>query len=132
MGHSNLFHFANKYSDYLIVGLDNDNTIKKEKGKNRPINNYKRRSKLLSDFETVNKIFLIEKIFKHGSEKSLEAFREIVYKIRPTHIFTHKGCDKYWKQKSDVAKNNGVKILLDKSRKVTSSSAIIAKLSSEL
>lgn len=132
LGHINLFRFVKKYADFLIIGLDNDKTIKKIKGKNRPINNYKRRSELLSDLETVDKIFLIEKTSIHGSEEALDSYKEIVDKIQPTHIFTHKGCDKHWKEKSSIAKSKGIKFLLDKSRIITNSGTILDKLSSEI
>lgn len=61
MGHANLFRFAKKYTDNLIIGLDNDKTIKLVKGNNRPINNHKNRSKLLAELASVDKIFLSRK-----------------------------------------------------------------------
>lgn len=44
LGHLNLFRFAKKHIDILIVGLDHDETIKQTKGSNRPINNFERRA----------------------------------------------------------------------------------------
>lgn len=132
LGHTNLFHFAKKYADFLIVGLDNDETIKLVKGKNRPVNNYKRRSKLLTELENIDKVFIIKKTSTHGSEEAFEFYKNIVEKIKPTHIFTHKTCDKYWKKKRDIAQANKIKILLDNSRKITNSGTILDKLSSEL
>lgn len=132
LGHINLFRFAKKHIDFLIIGLDNDTTVRKVKGKNRPINDYKRRSELLSDLETVDKIFLIEKTSIHGSEEALDSYKQIVDKIKPTHIFTHKKCDRHWRKKSDVAKNKSIKIMFDNSRKITNSGSILDKLYSEL
>lgn len=68
LGHINLFRFAKKHVDCIIVGLDNDQTIKLVKGKNRPVNNFRRRSEVLTDLETIDKIFLVEKTSFHGSE----------------------------------------------------------------
>jgi cytidyltransferase-like protein len=132
LGHINLFRFANKYVDFLILGLDNDKTIKQVKGKNRPVNNCKRRSELLSDLETVDKIFLIEKTSIHGSEEAFDSYKDIVEKIKPTHILSHKTCDKHWKKKKNIAKSNNIKLLLDNSRKITNSGTILDKLSLEL
>ena len=132
MGHTNLFRHAKKYVDFLVVGLDNDKTIKRVKGKNRPVNNFNRRSKLLSELGTVDKIFLIEKTSIHGSEEARGSYKEIVEKIRPTHIITHKTCDKHWKEKKKVARANNIKLLLDNSRKITNSGTILDKLSAEL
>lgn len=95
LGHINLFRFAKKHADILIVGLDNDKTMKLVKGDNRPINKYKRRAELLSDLETVDKIFEIETTSHHDSEAALESYRYVVSKISPTHIFTSKKCDSH-------------------------------------
>ncbi len=38
-GHVDLFRFAKKHCDLVIVGLDSDETIKINKGSNRPIHN---------------------------------------------------------------------------------------------
>ena len=132
LGHTNLFYFAKKYIDYLIVGLDNDKTIKLVKGKNRPINNYKRRSELLSALETVDKVFEIRRISHHDSEEALNNYRTIVIRISPTHIFTHKLCDNHWENKQKIAKEMKIKFLFDKSKKVTNSGTIIKLISAEL
>src|SRR3989344_7054281 len=69
MGHLNLFRLAKKHCDILIVGLDHDKTLKATKGENRPINNYQRRSQFLSDLSTVDYVFKINKVFKHGEDR---------------------------------------------------------------
>ena len=132
LGHTNLFRLAKRHTDFLIVGLDNDQTIKNVKGKNRPVNNFNRRIKLLSELETIDKIFLIEKTTIHGSQEAFESYDNIVGKIQPTHIFTHKACDKHWKNKNKIAKRNNITFLLDISRKITNSGTILDKLNSEL
>jgi len=132
LGHVNLFRYAKRHVDILIVGLDNDKTIKLVKGSNRPINNFKRRSELLSDLETIDKIFEIKTVSHHDSEEALKLYGELAQNISPTHIFTHKRCDKHWQKKLKIAKELGVKFLLDKSKRVTNSGAIIKTLSSEL
>jgi D-beta-D-heptose 7-phosphate kinase/D-beta-D-heptose 1-phosphate adenosyltransferase len=72
LGHINLFKVAKRHVDFLIVGLDNDETLKLTKGKNRPINNYNRRSKFLSEITLVDYIFKIPKVFKHGDRNSTD------------------------------------------------------------
>ena len=42
-GHVDLFRFAKKHCDLVIVGLDSDETIKLNKGPNRPIHNIAQR-----------------------------------------------------------------------------------------
>jgi len=132
MGHINLFRFAKKYVDILIVGLDNNQTISLVKGNNRPINNYNRRSNLLSDLVTIDKIFKIQKTSHHDSEEALENYTELVIKIAPNYICTHRDCDKHWSKKKQMAKKLNIKFMLDKSRKITNSGSIIKILNSEL
>ncbi len=132
LGHINLFRFAKRHIDVLIIGLDNDQTIKLVKGKNRPVNNFKRRSELLSDLLTIDKIFLIEKISFHGSEEALNGYQAIIDTIRPTHIFTHKLCDRHWNEKRRLAKESNITFLLDRSKRVTNSGKIIEKLILEI
>ena len=132
LGHLNLFRLAKRHVDFLIVGLDNDKTIKLVKGRSRPINNFKRRSNFLSDLVTVNKIFLIKNTSHHDSEEALDNYRNLVEKIKPTHIFTHLVCDKHWKQKRKIAKDYGIVFLADKSKKITTSGTILKLLTSEL
>ena len=132
MGHINLFRYARKHVSHIIVGLDNDRTIKLVKGKTRPINNYKKRSELLSDLIYIDKIFEIKKVSHYDSEEALNSYREIVKKISPTHIFTHMACDKHWRNKQRIAKELKINFLMDKSKKITNSGKIIKILSSEL
>lgn len=132
LGHTNLFRFAKKYVDVLIAGLDNDETIRLVKGKNRPVNNYSNRAKLLSDLVTVDRIFLIERTSHHDSEEAQETYSQLITEIRPTHIFTHKICDKHWQEKKRIAMKNGIVFLLDRSKRITNSGVIIDKLSSKI
>jgi cytidyltransferase-like protein len=132
LGHLNLFRLAKKHVDFLIIGLDNDKTIKLVKGKSRPINNFRRRSGFLSDLATVDKIFLIGKTSHHDSEEALDNYRKLVEKIKPTHIFTHLVCDKHWKEKKKIAKEHNIVFLADKSKKIMTSGTILKLLTSEL
>ena len=132
LGHTNLFLFAKKSVDCLIIGLDNDKTIRLVKGKNRPVNNYDRRSKLLSELETVDKILEIETTSHHDSEEATKSYEYIIKAIKPTHIFTHKTCDKHLVKKKKIANEYNIRLILDKSRKITNSGTILDNISSEL
>ena len=131
MGHLNLFRLAKKHCDILVVGLDHDMTLKATKGVNRPINNYKRRSQFLSDLTTVDYIFKINKVFKHGDDTSTTYFENLYRKIKPTFIFTHTATDSLSFKRKQLAKQTGIKFIPDKSKTVTHSTAIIKKLELE-
>lgn len=132
LGHINLFRFAKRYCDILIVGLDSDETIKLVKGKERPINNYYLRSQFLSEIISVDKVFLIKPVSFHGSEKARSCYEDLVKKIKPTHLFSHETCDLYWKSKQKIAKKYKAKFYLDNSEKVTNSGSILKKLMKEM
>ena len=127
MGHLNLFRLAKKHSDVLVVGLDHDKTLTATKGANRPINNYNRRSQFLSDLTTVDYIFKINKVFKHGDDTSTTYFENLYKKINPTFVFTHTATDSLSKRRRQLAKQTGIKFIPDRSKTVTHSTTIIKK-----
>ena len=51
---------AKKQCDFLIVGLNSDNSVKKLKGSSRPIINQFERSSILSSFEFIDRIVIFE------------------------------------------------------------------------
>lgn len=128
LGHLNLFRFAKRYVDKLIVGLDHDLTIRNTKGKGRPINNYPKRVRFLEDISTVDKTFLISKISTHGTQTALENYRTLLELIKPTHVFSHHICDKHWRKKKEIAQSLGITCLIDKSKKVCHSGDIIRRI----
>lgn len=128
LGHLNLFRLAKAKVDFVIVGLDHDETIKITKGKNRPINNWQKRADFLNDLVTIDAILLIQNISKHGTEKSEKTYIELLDKIKPTHVFTHRNCDRHWEAKKQSALTKSIEFILDESLKITSSGEIIKKL----
>lgn len=131
MGHLNLFRLAKKHCNILIVGLDHDETLKATKGQNRPINNYKRRSQFLSDLSTVDYVFKINKVFKHGDDTSITYFESLYRKIKPNFVFTHTVTDSLSKRRKQLAKQTGIIFIPDRSKTVTYSTTIIKKLELE-
>ncbi len=60
LGHISLLNEAKKYCDYLIVGLNSDKSVRKIKGKDRPLNNQFYRAKLLESLNIVDEVILFE------------------------------------------------------------------------
>ena len=56
--HIELLQFAKEQGDILVVGLNSDESIKKLKGEERPINNINERSKILSLFSFIDYIIV--------------------------------------------------------------------------
>ena len=56
IGHIELFKWAKSQGDYLIVGIDSDNRVKKLKGDSRPFNNQNDRLQMLSAIRYIDEV----------------------------------------------------------------------------
>ena len=55
-GHIELFKFASLLGDELVVGVDTDEKVKLDKGKDRPINNLQDRMLILQSIKYIDKV----------------------------------------------------------------------------
>ena len=55
-GHIELFRYAKSLGDELVVGIDSDEKVKKDKGTNRPINNLQDRIYMLQSIKYIDKV----------------------------------------------------------------------------
>ena len=60
IGHIKYLEIAKSYGDILILGLNSDNSIKRLKGENRPINSQDDRSYILASLEVVDYLVIFE------------------------------------------------------------------------
>lgn len=56
LGHLALFNYAKSLGDFLLVGIDSDQRVKKLKGPSRPINNEFERKTLLENLKAIDKV----------------------------------------------------------------------------
>lgn len=59
-GHVRYLENAKKLGDILIVGINSDNSVKVNKGPNRPINKEKSRCEVVASLESVNYVFVFD------------------------------------------------------------------------
>ena len=59
-GHIRLLEYAKSLGDYLIVGLNSDDSIKRLKGETRPINKEKDRKYILECIRFVDQVIIFE------------------------------------------------------------------------
>ena len=65
VGHIKLLNEASKLGDKLIVGINSDESVKRLKGENRPINNQEDRARIVSEMEMVDAVVIFDpKILK--------------------------------------------------------------------
>ena len=56
-GHIELFKYAKSRGDKLIVGVDSDKKVRKDKGKGRPINNQEDRIEILRSIKYIDEVW---------------------------------------------------------------------------
>ena len=117
-GHIDYLRKAKEMCDFLIVGLNNDNSVRKLKGRKRPILNESERASILSCFEFVDGIVL----FKEDTPIKL------IKKLKPHFLF--KGDDYTLNEvvgKNEIKEWNG-EVVLIKCTKNKSTSRIIERI----
>ena len=117
-GHIYYLKEARKKCDFLIVGLNSDKSIKKLKGKDRPILSEKERCEVLENFNFIDRIVIFNE----------ETPVKLIRKIKPSFIF--KGDDYKIEEVVgyDIIKSWGGKVVLIKCIKGKSTSNIIRKI----
>ncbi len=117
IGHVRYLRQAKKLGDILIVGINSNSSVKRLKGKNRPINNEKDRAEVLSALECVDYILIF------SEDNPIQWLSQIKpdihvkggdYKTHPEKII----------EKEIVEKNNGKIIILDKVQGVSTTETI--------
>lgn len=124
-GHVDLFRFAKKHCDVVIVGLDSDETIKINKGPGRPFHNISQRERVLSELESVDYVFRIVGKNNWTKAEGRKACQDIYLAIKPNYLVTGQGADKYWRRKQEDAKAIGGRLLIDRRKRSSSSTRII-------
>lgn len=75
-GHVEYLEASSLLGDYLIIGLNSDESVKKLKGSSRPINNQNDRKYVLERLECVNKVIIFDEDTPY----------ELIKKIKPNVI----------------------------------------------
>jgi cytidyltransferase-like protein len=125
-GHIELFRFAKKHVDVLVVGLENDKTISLSKGKDRPINALKYRLEFLSELKNIDLIFEIKNTYSFKNKLVLDKVHSNIYKkIKPDYLITAINADESWKRKKRLTKKFNIKIVFHNKDRYSSSTNIL-------
>lgn len=76
-GHIKCLQFCKKQGDILVVGLNSDDSIKKIKGPERPINNIDERSTMLSLFDFIDYIIIFSEETPYNILKLLKPLKMV-------------------------------------------------------
>jgi rfaE bifunctional protein nucleotidyltransferase chain/domain len=104
IGHINFLNNAKREGDVLFVMLEHDNTIKRNKGKHRPLNTQSDRVVLLASLEMVDYVITMP-------DNSSDSFYDtLINQLKPAIIATTAG-DPYRLHKERQAKNIGARVV---------------------
>ncbi len=104
LGHIVFLNKARNLGDKLVVLLESDENIKKNKGNNRPINNQKNRAIILENLR------MVDQVVKLPEMKTNDEYLKIIKKIKPTIIAVSEN-DKNLIIKKNQAEQVGAKII---------------------
>ncbi len=119
-GHVTYLNQAKTLGDYLIVGINSDDSVRKLKGKDRPVNNESDRAFVIDNLKAVDDVLIFNEDTPY----------EIIKEIIPDLLV--KGGD--WKEEeivgSDIVKNHGGQVISLQFVKNYSTSILLKKISS--
>lgn len=118
LGHLHSFFSARKQCDVLFVGLNSDNSVKRLKGEDRPVQNEHTRSILLASLETIDYVI----VFDEDNAVSL------VEAIRPDIIAKQGYSVDNWPEAKRVLEMGGQVVKLEKLEGYSTTS-LIARMS---
>lgn len=104
LGHVRFLQEAGAYGDILFVMLESDETIKKIKGAEKPLNIQKDRAELLAALSVVGKVLLLSPLLTN------QDYDGLVFTLRPAIIATTKG-DTGFLHKARQAKQIGAQVV---------------------
>lgn len=133
VGHIRLFHFAKASTDFLVVGVEQDETMRLSKGPNRPVNPLAARCDVLSAVGSVDYIFTVPFVFKYGEiEIADKQYTNLYRQLKPDFLITSITADGFWRLKDKSAHDLGIGFLAQMALKDNSSSAIARKIQEEI
>jgi len=104
LGHTTFLEKAKNKGELLIVLLESDENIKKNKGNNRPVNNQKNRAILLTKLKMVDYVINLPKVIDDNE------YLQVVKGIKPTIIAVSEN-DQNLINKKKQAKLAGAKLI---------------------
>ncbi len=111
VGHIELLEYGKKFADNVIVAVNSDETVKLNKGHNRPINRLEYRLKQLDALNCISAVTYINDLLDFSSSKAQTFFNNIEKHIFPNYILTSPENDPYFKKKKERLERLGIELL---------------------
>lgn len=111
IGHIHLFEFAKANVDRLIVGVDEDQSIRNTKGMNRPINSQESRMAFLSHISLIDYVFPLDFKGRFGDSASDDFWKGIYKTINPSCVISSIKTDRFANSKREIVSGLNIEFL---------------------
>jgi cytidyltransferase-like protein len=128
IGHIELLRFAKKHCDIVIVGVEQDETIRNKKGEGRPLNNFKTRMSILSELRCIDYIFPIPWVVRKDDKNIGALYEKLLIDLRPDFLMTVSSKDRASKSKKAYCKKHAVTFLSHRKSYAKSTTSLIKLL----
>jgi cytidyltransferase-like protein len=101
-GHINLLSFAKKKVDVLIIGVDNDKTLRLNKGVGRPVFGETARARVLAEMVSADYVFINPQTLQYQDPEVNLYYEKITKKLGVTALITNSRADPHWREKQNL------------------------------
>jgi cytidyltransferase-like protein len=128
-GHVELLRYAKTKADFVVVGVESDETVRRSKGSQRPIFAAVQRCIVVSEMQSVDAVFVINLEVKFGSQEAKYVYKDMTAKLNPDYLVVTPQTDKFWREKEKQVKLLHIKLLKFRRKTNISSSDLILRMS---
>lgn len=122
-GHIDFIEFAKKQGNILVLGIISDNVIRKNKGVNRPVRGENDRARVADSIKGVDYTFVVPE-----PKNGLSSTEIVLDLLKPDTFVLFDEKEAYTQYFRDLLSKHGVKLVLDKSDKRSSTTVLIEKM----
>jgi rfaE bifunctional protein nucleotidyltransferase chain/domain len=119
-GHVTYLYEAKSYGDILIVGLNSDDSVRRLKGKSRPLNNQRDRAVVLSSLDMIDYVCIFDEDTPYN----------LIAEVKPDVLVKGGDYDKDSIVGADIVKKNGGAVITIPLLEGRSTSILIDKIKS--
>ncbi len=122
-GHIEFLEYARQQGDVLVVGIIPDKVIKQNKGKDRPVKDETDRLHVINAIKSVDYAFIVP-----SPTESVTSTEFVIRALKPDVFVLFDEKQGYTQHFEKLLKQYGVRLILDKSNKISSTTSLVKKL----
>ncbi len=110
--HVRFLDFMKQNANFVVIGLESDESIKLNKGANRPVNTFSHRAEILLQLKSVDDVFEVPFVCDFNGAGSNELYDNLAAQIFPNFIATSKLTGSFLTQKNSRTQKLGIDLLI--------------------